>query len=713
MTYGETFQDKTVIDNYLVSNISFLTEFREYLKERAQLEKTYAKDSASLIQKYSQKFEKKRVQSICATPNTPNPLFSSPSTADTSLGAVTETSDACPQTPISPPTDFNKDSYTYVTAWRSIINQMKSINEARNKFSQKLTDCVIDRIKTQLSIKDDERKNHLQNLKNINNELEKLAIDKNNAKKKYYESCDSMVNQKKKLNKQDSSLNDNDKANDKGLKKIEKNIESTQVEMDNKKNLYILSLHGLNTLKKKVNNEYIPEIFNSLQSCQESIIGAFQLYCLDYVKLEQDLSEDIKNSFNNALIDINAINPVADNVHFEKENKKDIVPLEEEKFNGVLTDDNGDFTITNKSSIYLSNVNDNIKNQLTTDREKYNSIKTEYDQLQTAYQSYMNDPSNIDCREMMENQTKLWNNVHMAEIPIIVNEAKVEAITQAIGDDTQVNSHNFKSVMLLNTVCDFCQEKLRGKALQCKSCSFVSHVKCVSEVPDRCTGIKMDRKALRIRNDTSSLSSPTHTRALSVNSTSSADSTEVNHAPSLSTNPSPLGIITNSSPEESSPIIKDEQESPIFNPEEEGLPISNPEEQNSPISNTPEVPPKDEEQASPTSLSPSSPFMCAIFEYQPQNGDEVALSINDKVEIIEPEADGWVKVKTDHGEGFVPSNYIAPIKKAIYDFEPDKDDEIPLKEGESVVILGQEDAGWLKIKKGSLEGIVPESYIDM
>jgi len=44
-----------------------------------------------------------------------------------------------------------------------------------------------------------------------------------------------MVNQKKKLNKQDSSLNDNDKANDKGLKKIEKNIESTQVEMDNKK----------------------------------------------------------------------------------------------------------------------------------------------------------------------------------------------------------------------------------------------------------------------------------------------------------------------------------------------------------------------------------------------------------------------------------------------------------------------------------------------
>ncbi|OUM56789.1 hypothetical protein PIROE2DRAFT_18459, partial [Piromyces sp. E2] len=91
--------------------------------------------------------------------------------------------------------------------------------------------------------------------------------------------------------------------------------------------------------------------------------------------------------------------------------------------------------------------------------------------------------------------------------------------------------------------------------------------------------------------------------------------------------------------------------------------------------------------------------MCAIFEYQPQNADEVGLSLNDEVEIIENEIDGWVKVRTDHGEGYVPSTYIAPVRKAIYDFIPDKDDEIPLYEGESVVVLGQEDEGWLKTSK--------------
>jgi len=676
MTYGETFQDKTVIENYLISNVSFLSEFREYLKERAQLEKNYAKDSSNLIQKYAQKFEKKRGQSICISPNAPSPFTTSPSSAD-ALGTVTEgsvSSDNTPQTP-SAPSDFNnKDYYTYVNAWRSILGQMENINKARNRFSAKLTEIIIDKMKIQIGIKDEERKRNMLYHKNFNNEVEKLNIEKNNAKKKYYESCDSMMNHKKKLNKQDSSLNDNEKSNDKGLKKIEKLIDNTQVEMDNKKNLYILSLTALNKLKRKVNSEYIPEIYNILQTSQESIIKAFQIYCQDYIKLEQDLTEDMKNSFNNALTDINAIDPVSDNVLFEKEKKEDISPIEDEKYVGVINDDSGDYIITNKSSIYLSNLNASLKSQLAAYQEKYNAVKSEYDQFQTAYQDYLNDPSKTDCESMKDKQSELWYNLHMAEIPIIVNEAKIEAITNNVGEDVQENSHTFKTVMFLNsTVCDFCQEKIRGKALQCKSCSFVCHSKCESEVPQFCTGTKMDRKTLRVANDSSS----GHNRSLSTTS-NSTDNTDYN-------SPIPISLS----------VVSDYPS--VINENESGLV----EEPNSSTSEQKDLP------VLPTGV------MCAIFEYQPQNDDEVALSINDRVEIIEPETDGWVKVKTDHGEGFVPSSYIAPIKKAIYEFHPEKDDEISLKEGDSVVVLNQEDAGWLKIKKGSLEGIVPESYIDM
>ena len=103
--------------------------------------------------------------------------------------------------------------------------------------------------------------------------------------------------------------------------------------------------------------------------------------------------------------------------------------------------------------------------------------------------------------------------------------------------------------------------------------------------------------------------SPTHTS--SITSTNSADSIDNVHTTPVAGNPSPLGIITSSSPEEKSPI---------------GY------EMGSPISNPPVIPPKDD---LPLSPSLASPIMCAIFEYQPQNDDEVALSINDKVEIVE------------------------------------------------------------------------------
>jgi len=133
------------------------------------------------------------------------------------------------------------------------------------------------------------------------------------------------------------------------------------------------------------------------------------------------------------------------------------------------------------------------------DQEKYNSLKNQYDQIIKAYTSYINNPTSVDNKNMIEELLKLWNEVHLAEIPIVINDAKIQAISDAVGEDLQVNEHKFKTVMFINaTVCDHCQEKIRGKALQCKTCNFVCHNKCQSDVPERCTGVKMDRKALRV-----------------------------------------------------------------------------------------------------------------------------------------------------------------------------------------------------------------------
>jgi len=690
MTYGEVFQDKDIINNYLSDNLVFLNEFKKYLEERVALEKNYVNDSNKLIQKYTQKFVKKRGQSISYPSNTPNPLSAAQSTIDTigENSVISETNTPTAIASLGPASE-----YSYVNAWRSILNQMEASVNARTTFHTKVTENVIKKLSHQIETKDKERNKNLVNYKNITNEIERSITEKNNAKKKYYDSCELMMNHKKKLNKQDSALNDSEKVNDKGLKKIEKLIDSTKLDVDNKKNLYILSLQALNSVKRKINNEYVPEIYNNLQAIQESMINDFQVFSKEYVRLEQSLTDDIKSNFDIALNDINIIDPANDNVVFENENRKEIVPIEDEKYVGMIGDENGDFIITDKSSIYLGTASANLQNQLIEYYNKFNSVKAEYDQFQNTYGSYVNDPSKMDAEGMRETRNDLLFNMHVAEIPIIINESKIEAINKAVGEEVKTNSHTFKSAMFINsTHCDFCGEKLRGigKAVQCKVCNFVCHKECEPHVPQRCTGIKMDRKALRIGNridKDGSLLSPSRSLSISnpepPSTDSSKDSDSVPPPPPPEAAPSPLANAAS--------IIL-EEEKMIDEPLNDNM--------------------KSIDCSTTENLAISSP-MCAIFEYQPQNPDEISLTINETVEVLEAEVDGWVKVKTSNGEGFVPSTYIAPIKTAIYSYEPQKEDEIAINEGDSVVVLGQEDVGWVKVKKGSLEGIVPETYIDM
>jgi len=43
-------------------------------------------------------------------------------------------------------------------AWKSILNQMEAISKARITFSEKVTDNIIEKLKQQVAIKDEERK---------------------------------------------------------------------------------------------------------------------------------------------------------------------------------------------------------------------------------------------------------------------------------------------------------------------------------------------------------------------------------------------------------------------------------------------------------------------------------------------------------------------------------------------------------------------------
>jgi len=143
MTYGEAFQDVKPIDDYMNFNISFFNEFREYLKEKSELERKHAKESDILIQKYLQKLEKKK--------QTLNLLLNPPNTISTSVenSPILESKQQTPtiQSPHISLAQSNKEYFTYLT-------KLKDTEESKESFMTFFFEKIDNFIKNKIKIID-------------------------------------------------------------------------------------------------------------------------------------------------------------------------------------------------------------------------------------------------------------------------------------------------------------------------------------------------------------------------------------------------------------------------------------------------------------------------------------------------------------------------------------------------------------------------------
>lgn len=50
---------------------------------------------------------------------------------------------------------------------------------------------------------------------------------------------------------------------------------------------------------------------------------------------------------------------------------------------------------------------------------------------------------------------------------------------------------------------------------------------------------------------------------------------------------------------------------------------------------------------------------------------------------------------------------------ALYSYEPNEDDEIPLVQGDSMIVIQQQWDGWWLVKKGDLVGLIPSTHVSL
>ncbi|KAI0065728.1 hypothetical protein BV25DRAFT_1913175 [Artomyces pyxidatus] len=113
----------------------------------------------------------------------------------------------------------------------------------------------------------------------------------------------------------------------------------------------------------------------------------------------------------------------------------------------------------------------------------------------------------------------------------------------------------------------------------------------------------------------------------------------------------------------------------------------------------------------------------ASYDYLPQSEDEIEIKEDQILLLIEKTDDDWWKVKAkgeaDGPTGLVPSAYVEPAEhstlvKAQYDYDAAAQGELSVKEDQTLLAFGKEDDGWLLVQteEGGKVGYVPANYVE-
>lgn len=113
---------------------------------------------------------------------------------------------------------------------------------------------------------------------------------------------------------------------------------------------------------------------------------------------------------------------------------------------------------------------------------------------------------------------------------------------------------------------------------------------------------------------------------------------------------------------------------------------------------------------------PSRVQKTLIYDFEPSTELELAVSTGDIVDLVEPDQEGWTKVRRADGtEGLVPTSYLGSStvvsedwQPILTDFETTGDGELTVVVGEEAIVLAEQGGGWVSVKKrdGST-GLVP------
>ncbi|KAJ5925530.1 hypothetical protein N7454_008169 [Penicillium verhagenii] len=715
--FGAELKDSFKPVNAWVSNgITWLEEVQQFYRERSAIEKEYAARLSALCKKYQDRKAKKI-----------SPL---------SVG----------DTPTMTPGSLESAS---LTTWSTQLATVEAHAAERDKFGTELLTHIAEPLKQTAMQYEEIRKCHSDYHGKLEKERDASYGELKKAKGKYDGACQEVESRRKKM---DSSF-DHSKA------KAQSAFQQQLSEMNNYKNLYLLSINVTNKAKEKFFHEYVPEVIDGLQDLNETRVIKLNALWTLATQLEKQSFTNSVNNASNLLTEIPRNDPRLDSMMFLQHNA---IQAQEPANMGFepspVWSDDASIITDDAAKVFLRNLLGQSKAQVRELRVESDRKKREVESSKKIRDNIRQGKDNRNEIDIVRSIFHWQESLHEVDRKWLTAEVETATIIAVVGDlSVGAQNHNFRSqTFKIPTNCDYCGDRIWGlsaKGFDCQDCGYTCHSKCQMKVPPECPGeqSKDEKKKLKVARQEQAGAGPSVDLESSAASATAPSLTRQNTMNSLSS-----GYAASGARSISNVAIQPTPEDPT---DEAPPPVAETKPNAGKKHRVMAPPPMTYMAAPPPEPNATSkPRGKMLYSYEATGPDEVTVHDGDNVIIVEADdGSGWLRVSIGGQDGLVPASYVdavpppsaspslperpgsvysnssaslaapkrvgpavAPRRgakklqyvEALYDYEARSDMEWNMTEGDRFVLITKDTGdGWADVERGGVTKSVPANYI--
>ncbi|KFY96340.1 hypothetical protein V500_02479 [Pseudogymnoascus sp. VKM F-4518 (FW-2643)] len=546
-----------------------------------------------------------------------------------------------------------------LTTWTTQLTTLESRAAEHDRYGNELVLNVAEPLRNLGLRYEDIRKRQADYADKLEKERDSTYNDLKKTKAKYDAACQEVENKRKKA----------ESAFDYSKTKAQNSYQQQLLEMNNAKNTYLIAIRATNKQKEMYYHEYVPDVLDGLQDLNESrtvkLNGLWSLAA----SLELGMIKRSTDIINYLAQEIPRNVPTLDTMMFVRHNAAPWQEPPNKAFEpSPVWHDDDSMIVDEPAKVFLRNMLNKSKSQLGDLRREVDMRRKEVEGLKRIQQSVREGKDKRDEVVVWSQLLIAQEQLHDSDHKRLNVEVETTTITTTIGDLTiGAKNHNFKSqTFKIPTNCDLCGERIWGlsaKGFDCRDCGYTCHSKCEMKVPAECPGeqSKDGKKKLKA---------------------SRQEGAGLGRTPSVAGN----GDLP---PELPAPLSR----SNTMNSLSSGYAAS--------------------ANRSVTRGGPQSPT-------EPQLPDRSSKPPGTlrKSRVVAPPPTAYISElpgsSANGASGGLGVRSSEPRGKMLYAYDASGEGEISVGEGDEVTITEPDDgSGWVKVKSGFREGLVPGSYLEM